>query len=151
MPTTCTALESALASTRKLYACFYPPPASMLAASKLLCSATLIGLLSFWSVLALHDEFSPAEALLVQLLMNVIGSAANPVIYVHNPEGVVGNATLLLVLWWTGVSKQTLVLDHLNCLLLVLRAQLGSLNLRLRLLWPSSSSSRSSPPSLSIQ
>jgi hypothetical protein len=92
----------------------------MLAASKMLCSATLIGLLSFWLVLALHDEFIPAEALLVQLLMNVIGATANPVVYIHNPEGVVGNATLLLALWWTGVSKQTLVLDHLNCLLLIL-------------------------------
>lgn len=77
----------------------------MLEASKSLCSSTLVGLLSSRSVLARHNEFSPAKALLVQLLINVVGAATIPVIYVPNPEGVVGNTTLLLALWWTGVSK----------------------------------------------
>jgi hypothetical protein len=97
----------------------------MLEASKSLCSSTLVGLLSSRSVLARHNKFSPAEALLVQLLINVVGAATVPRHICSQPGRRRWKYDAFIGFMVDG-SQQTLVLGYFNCLLLILRAQLGS-------------------------
>lgn len=68
---------------------------------KIASSATMIGLLSSWTVLARNKDFSACEAVLIITLISTISLAGMPVSFITASEGGIGGLALTIANLWT--------------------------------------------------